>query len=213
VTKDELISRLGRSFARLATDAVVRFPRLWKVFRRPIEAQFDRLSSQWEEIIGNDDHLAPYEAALESLESPRRALDLGTGTGAGAFALARRFPEAEIVGVDLSARMIDQARGLTAPEFSARVRFEQADASDLPFDGGTFDLVAMSNMIPFFDELARLVAPGGIVLMAFSGGAETPIYVPFERLRDELSRRGFAQFAEFAAGRGTALTARRAGRA
>jgi ubiquinone/menaquinone biosynthesis C-methylase UbiE len=208
VTKDELISRLGRSFARLATDVVVRFPRLWKVFRRPIQAQFDRLSSEWEDIIDTD-HLAPFEAALNSLEPPRRALDLGTGTGAGAFALARRFPAVEVVGVDLSRRMIDVARGLTPPDLAARVRFEQADAAHLPFADGSFDLVAMSNMIPFFDELDRVVAPDGVVLLAFSSGAGTPIYVSPERLQDELSRRGFAQFADFAAGRGTALTARR----
>ena len=58
-------------------------------------------------------------------------------------------------------------------------------------------------MIPFFDELARVVAPGGAVVFAFSGGADTPIYVPSERLRGELGRRGFADFAEFVAGRGT----------
>ena len=55
-------------------------------------------------------------------------------------------------------------------------------------------------MIPFFDELARVVAPGGAVVFSFSGGAETPIYVPPERLRTELGRRGFADFAEFSAG-------------
>jgi ubiquinone/menaquinone biosynthesis C-methylase UbiE len=211
VTKDELVSRLGRSFARLATDVVVRFPRLWTVFRRPIAAQFDRLASEWENIIDSDDHLAPYEAALDSLEPPRRALDLGTGTGAGAFALARRFSDAEVVGVDLSRRMIAEARGLTPADLANRVRFEQADAAHLPFADGSFDLVAMSNMIPFFDELDRVVAPEGVVLLAFSSGAGTPIYVAPGRLRDELSRRGFAQFADFAAGRGTALTAQRGG--
>jgi hypothetical protein len=67
-------------------------------------------------------------------------------------------------------------------------------------------------MIPFFDELARVVAPGGQLLFAFSGGAETPIYVPPERLRNELGRRGFTEFAEFEAGRGNALLARKAAR-
>ena len=58
-------------------------------------------------------------------------------------------------------------------------------------------------MIPFFDELARIVASGGRVLFAFSAGPETPIYVSSERLRDELGRRGFVEFAELSAGRGT----------
>jgi hypothetical protein len=64
-------------------------------------------------------------------------------------------------------------------------------------------------MIPFFDELARVTAPGGTLVLSFSRGNETPIYVPFDRLRDELGRRGFAEFAEFSAGPATALRAER----
>ena len=64
-------------------------------------------------------------------------------------------------------------------------------------------------MIPFFDELARVVAPGRHLVIAFTGGSETPIYVPPERLRGALGARGFAEFAEVLAGRGTALLARK----
>ena len=64
-------------------------------------------------------------------------------------------------------------------------------------------------MIPFFDELARVVAPGGTLVLSFSRGAETPIYVPSDRLRRELGRRGFAEFAEFSADPATALRAKR----
>jgi hypothetical protein len=64
-------------------------------------------------------------------------------------------------------------------------------------------------MIPFFDELARIVAPGGHVAVTFSAGAETPIYVQPERLRTGLARRGFSEFADFRAGNGTALLARK----
>jgi ubiquinone/menaquinone biosynthesis C-methylase UbiE len=213
VTKDDFIRRLGRGFARFTTDVVVRFPRLWGLFRRPLRAQFDRLSGGWEQIISGPEHLAPYEAALETVDPPRRALDLGTGTGAGAFAIGRRFPQAEVIGADLAERMLEQARRLTPTELAERVRFEQADASRLPYEDGSFDLVALMNMIPFFDELARVVAPGGTVLIAFSSGSGTPIYVPGDRLRTELSRRGFSQFADFAAGSGTASTARKVAKA
>ena len=47
------------------------------------------------------------------------------------------------------------------------------------------------------------------MMFAFSLGPGTPIYVPSERLRQELARRGFTEFAEFAAGKGTALLARK----
>ncbi|HYA08873.1 MAG TPA: hypothetical protein VEG24_04740, partial [Gaiellaceae bacterium] len=59
------------------------------------------------------------------------------------------------------------------------------------------------------DELSRVTAAGGAIVISFSRGAETPIFVPAERLRRELGRRGFAEFAAFSAGPATALLARR----
>jgi ubiquinone/menaquinone biosynthesis C-methylase UbiE len=202
--RDRLTASLGRRFARLATNAVVRRPGLWRLFRGALRRQFDRLGPQWDEIIQTD-HLAAFERALEQVEPPpRRVLDLGTGTGAAALAVARRFPEAEVVGVDLADSMIAEARRKTD-----RVRFEVGDAAALRFEDGAFDLVTHANMIPFFDELARVVAPGGYVVFGFSSGSGTPIYVEPARLRSELERRGFTHFAELEAGRGTAFLARK----
>jgi SAM-dependent methyltransferase len=106
--------------------------------------------------------------------------------------------------------MLTQARQATPPELADRVRFEAADAAQLPFPRSSFDLVVLANMIPFFDELERVVASGGHVLFSFSGGPQTPIWVPPERLREELGRRGFTDFADFAAEPATALLARKA---
>ncbi len=89
--------------------------------------------------------------------------------------------------------MIDQARTLSPPE----LRFEIADASALPYADGAFDLVTLLNMIPFFDELARVTAPGGAVAIGFSSGAGTPIYVPPETLRAKLERVGFERVEAF----------------
>jgi SAM-dependent methyltransferase len=202
------VEELGKRFARITTDAVVQRPFLWRLFRGPLRFQFERLAPGWD-ARRSPGRVEAYEAALAGLsESPRRALDLGTGTGDGAFALARRFPEAHVVGADLAAAMIAEARRKTPPELADRVRFEVADAASLPFRDGEFDLVAMNNMIPFFDEVARVLAPGGRAVFAFSAGPQTPIYVPPERLRRELERRGFAEFADFSAGAGTALAAK-----
>lgn len=204
-----LSEQLGRRFARVATNAAVRTPRLWAVFRPLVRGLFDAEASRWDSIRLPDTFL-PYETALESVSpSPRRALDLGTGTGFGAFVLARRFPEAQVVGADLSGRMVEEARKNMPAELRDRVSFQQADASNLPYADAEFDLVAHSNMIPFFDEVARVVAPGGQALFAYSSGANTPIYVPSERLREELEHRGFTEFAVLDRGRGTALLARK----
>jgi SAM-dependent methyltransferase len=199
----------GRRFARLTTNAVVARPWLWGGFRWLMRRQFDRLAPEWQGLRRPEAFAALDEALAAIAPPPGRVLDLGTGTGAAAFVAARRFPEAEVVGVDLAERMVAEARRNTSPELVGRVRFEAADGAQLPFDDGWFDLVLLANMIPFFDELARVVAPGGWVVFSFSAGPETPIWVPPERLRRELGARGFSDFANFTAAGGTALLARK----
>ena len=198
----------GQRFARLVTDAVVRQPALWRIFRGPLRNMFDGLAPTWQSRIGPH-HLWALDLALEGASPPRHVLDLGTGTGVVALALAERYPEAEVVGIDLSPGMIEEAREKVSPGFAGRLRFEVGDASALESPDGGFDLVVLSNMIPFVDELARVVEPGGTLVLSFSRGAETPIYVPPERLRRELGGRGFTEFAEFSAAPATAFRAKR----
>jgi ubiquinone/menaquinone biosynthesis C-methylase UbiE len=165
--------------------------------------QFDRLAPTWD-ANRLEDSLAPYEAALERLPDPvDRALDVGTGTGAGARTIRERFPSAEVVGVDVSRAMLAEAR-----KRSPDVSFVEGDASRLPFGDDSFDLVGHQNMIPFPDVVARVLRPGGWVIFSYSSGPETPIWVEPKRLRFELERRGFSDFAELAAGRGVGVVAR-----
>jgi len=195
----------GQRFARFVTDAVVRAPFLWRVFRRSMTRNFDRLAPEWDATRVSRERLAPIIAALDALPvSPRRALDVGTGTGAVARLLAERWPDAEVTGVDVSPGMVAEARRLGSE------RYELGDASKLPYDDGTFDLVTLNNMIPFFGELARVTAPGGHVAISFSMGASTPIWVPPQRVRAELERRGFAHVADFSVGTGLSVLARKA---
>ena len=206
----DLEQSLGRRFARLTTNLVVARPVLWRVLRPLTRLQFDRLAPQWTSMRSTE-AFAALERALDALPSePSAVLDLGTGTGLAAFAVARRFPTASVVGSDIAEEMLAQAREATPPELADRVRFEAADAAHLPFAPGSFDLVVLANMIPFFDELARVTAPGGHVLFSFSGGPQTPIWVPPDRLRTELGRRGFSDFADFTADPATAFLARKA---
>ena len=206
----DLERSLGRRVARMTTNAVVARPRLWGALRWLTRAQFDRLAPVWDSMR-RPEAFAALERALETLPAaPKRVLDLGTGTGLAAFVVARRFPEAEVVGVDLANGMVEQARQDTPPELAGRVSFQQADAQRLPFEEGSFELVQLANMIPFFDELERVTAAGGYLVQSFSAGPETPIWVPPDRLRRELGAHGFTDFADFEAEGGTALLARKA---
>jgi SAM-dependent methyltransferase len=201
--------RLGRRFARLATDAVVARPWLWRLFRRPIRFQFDRIASGWERRRGPE-ALAPLERALDQVAEVRAALDVGTGTGKAARLVAARYPQAQVVGVDLAPAMVEEACRLLPPGLDSRVRFDVADAAELPFADAAFDLVVLLNMIPFFAELGRVTAPGGAVVLAFYSGASTPIYVSPATLRARLAAAGFGGFEEISAGEGTAFLARKA---
>ena len=196
---------LQQRFARFVTDVVVRAPFLWHLFRRPMTRNFDRLAPEWDATRVSRERLAPIEAELEAVPSPpARALDIGTVTGAAARLLAERWPEADVTGVDVSPGMIAEARRLGTQ------RYDVGDASRLPYPDASFDLVTLNNMIPFFDELARVTAPGGHVAVSFSMGAGTPIWVPLERVRAELERRGFTHVADFSVASGLSLLARKA---
>jgi SAM-dependent methyltransferase len=194
----------GQRFARLVTQVVVRAPFLWRLFRGTMTRQFDRLAPEWDETRVSRERLAPLLAALDAVPGTRRALDVGTGSGAVARLLAERWPDAEVNGVDVSPGMVEEARRLGRGE-----RYAVGDAAALPYEDGAFDLVTLNNMIPFFDELARVTAGGGHLAVAYSMGERTPIWVPLERVRAELERRGFEHVADFRAGSGVALLARR----
>ena len=73
--------------------------------------------------------------------------------------------------------MVEQARDEDAARARRSRRFQVGDASALPFDEGSFDLVTLMNAIPFFDELARARRParGSSRVLA---QRETPITCP-----------------------------------
>ena len=72
-------------------------------------------------------------------------------------------------------------------------------------------LSAWGAVAPYGVSSVANKGPHGLseILYAFSSGAGTPIYVPIQRLREELAKRGFTDFAEFYVARGTALLARK----
>ena len=115
----------------------------------------------------------PYAAELAARAKalqPRRILETAAGTGVVTAALAEALPEAEIVATDLNQAMLDvAATRVSLPN----VTFRQADALDLPFRDGEFDLVVCQFGVMFYpdkvqggSEARRVLRDGGSYLVA-----------------------------------------------
>ena len=83
---------------------------------------------------------------------PTRILETAAGTGIVTRALNAAVPQAQIVATDLNPVMIQFA---TQGVRSARVAFQRADAQDLPFPDGSFDLVVCQFGVMFFPDKVR----------------------------------------------------------
>ena len=195
-----------RLTGRAITEAVARIPGAWRVVRGPTRRFFEGAAAGWDDRVQPDgeEHLAPLVAAVERLDAaPRRILDVGTGTGAGALWLAERFEEAEVLGVDVSPEMIERAKA----KAGGRARFQVADTRAAA-DQGPFDLVVHLNCPVLFEEVAAALAAQGTVLVVASHGARTPFYTSHGALRRGFRRAGLDVVDEGTAGAGTWLAAR-----
>ena len=121
-----------------------------------------------------------YAVAQPAQFPPQRILVAGCGTGLEVFAFRRRFPRAEIIGVDFSAESLRIARRLQEKSArSAKVWFIRADLTSDRFDmlvGRDFDFVSCHGVMSYlpaparaFRNLARSLAPAGILYLGVNG--------------------------------------------
>jgi ubiquinone/menaquinone biosynthesis C-methylase UbiE len=81
-------------------------------------------------------------------------LDVGCGTGSVALELRRRFPDRRVFAVDASAAYLACGRDRSGGE---SIRFEQADAADLPFEAGLFAAAIAQLVLNFMPDPRRAV--------------------------------------------------------
>lgn len=146
-------------------------------------------------------------ALLVDLVAPQprwRALDVATGAGHVALALAPRV--AHVIAADLTDEMLGQARALAAERGILNVETVRARAEALPFPDTSFDLVTcriaahhFEDVAKFVREVARVLRPGGTFGLVDNVGPDADLvpgasgddiafadaaYTSFERLRD-----------------------------
>jgi demethylmenaquinone methyltransferase/2-methoxy-6-polyprenyl-1,4-benzoquinol methylase len=137
---------------------------------------FDQIAGRYDLLnrlmsMGIDQSWRRKTVTAMELPPNARVLDLATGTGDLALMIARRHPDARVVGSDPSKRMLEvgiekvKRLGLTG-----RVELQKGDAQALPFDDDSFDGCCIAfgiRNVPDRDaalgEMARVTKPGGRV--------------------------------------------------
>lgn len=140
----ELFSGNARSYRRVVTFGTLGFDLWWK---RRIMA----LASQ--------------------VPEPERVLDIGAGTGILTLRLAEQFPNAEVVGIDVSTDYLALARKRALRDGFENASFVEMPAEEAAKLGTTFDIVT-SSYVPKYvparilaEACAAVTAPGGTLLM------------------------------------------------
>ena len=167
------------------------------------DATRERFARTAERVAAHQDaRAAELEEQLLRFVSPRgdeRALDVGCGAGALAFALAPHVRE--VVAVDLVPELLEEGR--KRAERFPNVTFVEGDATKLPFELGSFDLVGSLRTLHHIPrpelavaELARVTRMRGRVLVVDQIAPVDPLAAlelnAFERARDPSHTRALA---------------------
>ena len=155
----------------------------------PIAAMFDRISPSYDRLnhllsINIDKVWRRRTAKAVSKSHPKTILDLATGTADLAIALAKRNPQAHIIGTDISEKMLEIGQAKIAKEkLENQIELRLGDATALPFEDNSFDTVTVAfgvrnfeNMKQGLSEIHRVLKPNGqAFILEFSMPEKFPI--------------------------------------
>lgn len=160
-----------------------------------VAAMFGRIARRYDLMntvmtLGLDAGWRRAAVAAASPPPDGRALDVGTGTGKLARALARAMPRGRVVGADFSGPMLRRGRAaLSRDPAGQRIAWVLADALALPFRDASFDCATtaftvrnVADVRQAFAELRRVVRPGGRVVCLELTAPRAPVWGPLFRL-------------------------------
>ena len=104
----------------------------------------------------------------------KTVLDIGVGTGGPALLLLGKFGARHVTGVDIEQSVVDRARALAVEQnLESRLDIQCIQPGALPFAGGQFDVVFskdafvhIADKALLFDEIFRVLAPGGVCVFS-----------------------------------------------
>jgi demethylmenaquinone methyltransferase/2-methoxy-6-polyprenyl-1,4-benzoquinol methylase len=154
-----------------------------------IEQMFDAVAPRYDLLnrvlsLGIDRYWRTRAVRLLADEQPARVLDVATGTADLAIKAERMLHPREVVGIDLSAEMLQYGREkLDRLGLSPRISLVQGDAEDLPFPDDAFDAALVAFGVRNFEDLEaglrgirRVLRPGAaLVVLEFSQPRSFPI--------------------------------------
>lgn len=155
----------------------------------PIAAMFDRISPNYDQLnhllsLNIDKVWRRKTAKIVSKSQPKTILDLATGTADLAIQLAKKNPQARIVGVDFSEKMLEIGKEkIEKQHLENQIEMLQGDAAALPFEGNSFDAVTVAfgvrnfeNLNQGLSEIYRVLKPMGLAyILEFSMPDEFPV--------------------------------------
>jgi demethylmenaquinone methyltransferase/2-methoxy-6-polyprenyl-1,4-benzoquinol methylase len=158
-------------------------------FAGQVNRMFDRVAGRYDRLngvmtAGLHHRWRERAAARAGLGPGDSALDVCCGTGDLALELSGRVaPGGHVVGCDFSEPMLDLAREKAAAQHTEGVRFEWADALELPYDGERFDAVTvgfgvrnLADLDRGLREMARVLKPGGrLVILEITQPTRPPL--------------------------------------
>lgn len=158
---------------------------------------YDRLSAPlWEHTVGRAALQRVRREARRSVPREGRVLDVGAGTGRSTSMILEEADPAVVIGIDVAAPMLDQARGRVR---DARARFAHGDATALGFDDETFDVVlalwvleTLPDPLASLRECLRVLGGDGVVIAAFSTRSQSARAAALARPAGAVMQRLFA---------------------
>ncbi len=130
------------------------------------------------------------------LQSNYRVLEIGPGGGYFSVEVARRLPEGHLELLDIQPEMLDKVRKKLLKAGVNNVNFKVADATNLPYENNTFDvvfMVAVLGEIPdkekCLSSIYRVLRPGGLLSITEQPG--DPDLVPLETIKTLAKNAGF----------------------